>query len=291
MRRNIRWLMLIVGCLCCVHFCAAEEAVTPAAAATQVLRYVRCSFQIKNVTDRLVPLAELWVAGPLEEAAGQKLVRVDTSYPCDVERDELGNRLLHFTFTNVPPYAVKIVNLDCHVLVGPTPPSAPPSAISSRPDELMPFEDPEFKARKPTFPNAAPMEMGRAIFSWVREHLEPVAYDPDDRGALYALMSGKGDCTEYAALFAALCRAQGVPARVMGGYRVPANAVLDPRSYHNWAEFWAGDRWVLADPHAGTFDTNVHEYISFRVLGESNTPLGKYPRFRVVGSGMKGEML
>jgi hypothetical protein len=290
MRRMFLWMFILSGYPGLVGLgwgAEIEAAPTP----TQIVRYVRCNFQVKNTTDRVVPIAELWVAGPLEESAGQKLLRVDTSHPCEVQRDRLGNRLLRFVFTNMPPFGVKIVNLDCHLLSGPTKPSSSPAALFSEPEPLQPFKDIEFQARMPSFPPLKGKELARAIFTWVQGYLTAQPYDPNDRGALYALLSGKGDCTEFATLFAALCRAHGIPARVMGGYRVATNAVLDPRLYHNWAEFWADDHWVVADPMTGVFDSQVDQYLSFRVLGESDTPLGTYPRFRVVGDGVKAEML
>ena len=45
-----------------------------------------------------------------------------------------------------------------------------------------------------------------------------VGYIKNDRGALYALKTKEGDCTEFMHLFVALCRANKIPARCIGGY-------------------------------------------------------------------------
>lgn len=81
---------------------------------------------------------------------------------------------------------------------------------------------------------------------WVTGYLEkvPVASVPN---ALQVLDMRRGDCNEHAVLFAALARAAGLPARVVGGV-VYAN---DGFLYHAWNEVWLGTAWVSVDP---TFD-------------------------------------
>lgn len=50
------------------------------------------------------------------------------------------------------------------------------------------------------------------IFDWVREHIV-YKFDETQRGALAALRAEQGDCEELTALFIALCRVRGIPAR------------------------------------------------------------------------------
>ncbi len=58
------------------------------------------------------------------------------------------------------------------------------------------------------------------------------------------LESGWFDCQLGSALLVALCRASGIPARVVGGYLVYAASP----SHHWWAEAWLPDRgWVPLD--------------------------------------------
>ena len=81
-----------------------------------------------------------------------------------------------------------------------------------------------------------------------------------NEGALSALRHKEGVCEDYAALFTALCRAAGVPARVVYGYTDPAGTgeifqlasgdTLSLRGYrHAWVEFYLeGEGWLPADP-------------------------------------------
>ena len=57
--------------------------------------------------------------------------------------------------------------------------------------------------------------------------------------------SGEGDCTEYAVLLAALCRARGIPARVAIGLVYVSAA--QGFAYHMWNEVWVDGRWMPLD--------------------------------------------
>lgn len=60
---------------------------------------------------------------------------------------------------------------------------------------------------------AGPIPTTLAYFKWVREN---VKYKLDDyRGARFALTQKTGDCEDMAALFIALCRISGIPARLV----------------------------------------------------------------------------
>jgi hypothetical protein len=56
-----------------------------------------------------------------------------------------------------------------------------------------------------------------------------------------------GDCTEHAVLTAALCRARGIPARVVTGLV----SVNDFFAFHMWNEVWIEDRWIAIDATLG----------------------------------------
>ncbi|MEM7812665.1 MAG: transglutaminase-like domain-containing protein [Planctomycetota bacterium] len=72
------------------------------------------------------------------------------------------------------------------------------------------------------------------------------------RGAAACLRDGAGSCCDYSALFVAVCRAAGIPARMAVGY------LADGRDrQHAWAEFLLpGGAWVPVDTSAadGTRD-------------------------------------
>ncbi|MBD3258197.1 T9SS type A sorting domain-containing protein [candidate division GN15 bacterium] len=88
-----------------------------------------------------------------------------------------------------------------------------------------------------------PYVKARLIYDWV---IDNMTYQDVDRlkGALYALSNGHGECGEYSALFAALCRAVDVPARPVVGFWAE-----EGKSTHVWAEFYLQNiGWIPVDP-------------------------------------------
>jgi hypothetical protein len=83
------------------------------------------------------------------------------------------------------------------------------------------------------------------IHNYVINNMEYGGYNPKSLGALKAAQQKKGDCSEYADLFVALCRAKELPARVVSGYTT--ESTLTPK--HAWAEvYFQRYGWVPFDP-------------------------------------------
>jgi len=106
------------------------------------------------------------------------------------------------------------------------------------------------------------------IFRWVASNIRYTGYAGEARSALYALQHQNGDCTEFAYLFTALCRASQIQSRAMGGYICENNMILKPAGYHNWAEFSTDGQWRIADPQNNVFQKNAHHYLVMRILAE-----------------------
>lgn len=254
-------------------------------------RYVRYGFTVQNDSNQFLPVAELWVCAPVQETSTQRVTGLTPVPGAEAQTDGLGNHLLRFVFSNVPPYAVRLATVEATLEMTAEPrPTGETTERDLRPQPLIEFDADAFAKEAPDIPSGTPEEMARAIFAWVRDNLRDSGYDRTDRGALHALVERRGDCTEYAALFVALCRRAGIPARVLGGYVVDRNARLSAMEYHNWAEFHVDGRWQIADPFAGVFQEKADQYVATRIFGESDSPLGGYARFRVVGDGLRAEM-
>lgn len=82
------------------------------------------------------------------------------------------------------------------------------------------------------------------LLDWVYRNVDK-AYVPAVSNALEVYKTRKGDCGEHAALFVALARAAGIPARPVVGitYWPPGNGF----GYHAWAEIFVGE-WIQVDP-------------------------------------------
>jgi transglutaminase-like putative cysteine protease len=97
-------------------------------------------------------------------------------------------------------------------------------------------------------PDADPLMVVRAFWNYCLDHLSQgaVHYDQVDTEAPgdWLLDSGWGDCQLVSALFASMCRARGIPARILGGFYLYRTFSTN----HYWAEAWIdGQGWMPFD--------------------------------------------
>jgi len=105
-----------------------------------------------------------------------------------------------------------------------------------------------------------PTEMVQSLYRAVRDEIRYDPYvdytDPRTYRASDVLLAGRGYCVGKAALFAALCRAASIPARI--GLADVRNHLATPRlreavgtdvfAFHGYVEVWLGARWLKATP-------------------------------------------
>jgi transglutaminase-like putative cysteine protease len=154
-----------------------------------------------------------------------------------------------------------------------------------RPEPFVESDAPEVRRLAAALRQKKPKATADNVFQWVAQNLKPLAPDPDPHGALHALKNGRGDCTEAMYLVMALGRAAGLPTRGVAGYVCPENAVLDPAGFHNWAEYYDGGRWRLADPLNRVFAAKGGDYVAFKIVGDNG-----FNRFRFSGEGLHVSM-
>lgn len=100
----------------------------------------------------------------------------------------------------------------------------------------------------------------KKIFEFVNTYLN-YDYREANKGALNALMTGKGVCEDYADLVTAMARAEGVPTRVVYGYWLDTSIVSEEpqdilNARHAWIEFFLPEYgWIVAEP---TVDNKVN---------------------------------
>jgi transglutaminase-like putative cysteine protease len=113
-------------------------------------------------------------------------------------------------------------------------------------DEMKKLSAEIVKDRKDT------VEKARAIYEYV---LERMTYDKNHEGwgrgsTRHACDVGKGNCTDFHALFNSLCRAQGIASGFEIGLYLPYDRKKDEKlgGYHCWAFFRVpGKSWVPVD--------------------------------------------
>jgi transglutaminase-like putative cysteine protease len=292
-----RTLFLLVGCFAVI---AAGWALVPSLhqssprkAAYPIQRQIQYSFTLQNRTNQPLRNAEFWAHGPVRETANQRCERLDVSHPYQLLSDEHGNQTLYFQIPEMPPFGTVIVSVKALLSLSDTPNALSTSDLkaSLRPEPFCESDAPEIARLAATLASEKPMDAAEKIFNWVTSNVKDSGYVRNERGALYALRSRQGDCTEFMYLFAALCRAGQIPARNIGGYVCSGNTVVKPNEYHNWAEFFDGKFWRLADPQRKGLMKDSSHYIAMRVIGETpRNPMAGFHRFRFAGEGLKVKM-
>ena len=94
----------------------------------------------------------------------------------------------------------------------------------------------------------------------------------------------EGDCTEFAMLMAAMCRAEGVPSRTAVGLIYGEVKERPVFAFHMWTEVFVRGRWVPLDATLGQGKVGAtHLKISDQSWHETRTMTPLFPVVRVLG--------
>ncbi|MCB9744763.1 MAG: transglutaminase domain-containing protein [Alphaproteobacteria bacterium] len=137
----------------------------------------------------------------------------------------------------------------------------PAFAAALAPTAFLPVQHPEILAKAEEVVGGIDdrREAAERLTDWVHEYLykAPTIGVPN---ALEVLRVGQGDCNEHTALYVALARAAGMPARIAAGVvfsdRIGSTGAF---YYHAWPEVWMGEAggWVPVDPTFGQFPADA----------------------------------
>jgi hypothetical protein len=92
-------------------------------------------------------------------------------------------------------------------------------------------------------------EAAKKIEAFVAEYIEQKNLSIGYATAAEVAQSKQGDCTEFSVLTAAMCRAVGIPARVVMGIAYVKNfqGVENRFGGHAWVQAYIGDKWLDLD--------------------------------------------
>src|SRR6056297_2386057 len=265
LKYSVLWAFTLIAAALTAAWMTDRFLLSKPACGQTELTHIRYSFTLKNLSARLIKNVDFRVYGPVQKTATQVCETVDASHPYELIHDACGNQILHFSFAQIAPYGVEIISLQSRLRVWKKP---KPIICGSRPEMFLmpePFvesDHPVLKDQAQALKQSDTLSAAESIFKWVSGRIRFSGYSAPERGAWYAFSQGKGDCTEYMDLFAALCRAAGIPCRRIGGYICPKDQVVSGAGYHNWAEFYADGRWHIADPMNRVFAENPAGYIA-----------------------------
>jgi hypothetical protein len=91
-------------------------------------------------------------------------------------------------------------------------------------------------------------EAAKRIEDFVSKYIKDISFSVGYASASEVAASKRGDCTEFAVLCAAMCRAAGIPAKVTVGVAY-VNDFEGKTGFggHAWTEAYIGDKWVGLD--------------------------------------------
>jgi len=144
-----------------------------------------------------------------------------------------------------------------------------------------------------------PLDRVRAILALVGERLRYVGFQEESLGAARAFEERRGDCSEFADLFVAACRAAGLPARTCDGLLI-APVPTGDTARHKWAEVYLTEvGWVEVDPlriakRTATLHRMPNEYLRLSHLRNDRTLNGyevAYYRYRGEPIEFENELL
>ncbi len=241
----------------------------------QVIRY---RFALTNTRSELLQTVGFKAFMLVADSSFQQMKTIETSYKKTREGNPAQGEWLAFTFEHLPPYASKNITITARLM---TSPQGNETAITDSAylldAQYLDIHSPEIQQAAARFKKTdaitatgvqAKRTLAGEINTWLHHHIKDIGYVAEDRGARYALKQRKGDCTEYMYAFVAIARALGIPARGVAGFVVNnKTAVVGSGDYYNWAEFYDGRQWVIADPQNHRLAPATPHYIAFNYLG------------------------
>ena len=132
-------------------------------------------------------------------------------------------------------------------------------------------------ARKAVGTQTDPWAKARAISKWVATNIKEKNFETSFAPADEVARNLQGDCTEHAVLTAAMCRAEGVPSRVVVGLIYATQ--LGGFGYHMWDEVYVNRRWVAVD---AAFDQSQVDAVHLKLSETSLDGVSPFDTFTAV---------
>ena len=109
----------------------------------------------------------------------------------------------------------------------------------------------------------SPAATARAIYDWVVDNVEykKIGTGWGNGDTFWACTARYGNCTDFHALFVALARSEGIPARFEIGFPVPQTRQAgDIGGYHCWVQFYLpGEGWIPIDASEAAKNPDMRE--------------------------------
>ncbi len=165
-----------------------------------------------------------------------------------------------------------------------SPPRTSPARNIIRSNNLVTSDDARVQrlAQQVTRGVVDPWEKATRINQWVFQNVKNKNFKVAFAAAAEVARNLSGDCTEHSLLAAAMCRAAGIPARVVVGLIYVDK--LEGFGYHMWHEVFVNHRWVALD---ATWDQSDVDAVHIKLSDTSLDGVAPFEAFlplvRVMG--------
>ncbi len=238
----------------------APEKFEPVYTNPQTYRVTR-TLTIRNETARVDQL-KVWMPGVVDWDSQKNVVTEETTpSPSSVRKDpQYGSGILYWEFRDEPSRGSSLTITDQFIYtcwevnyyieldkIAAYDNDDPEYILFTRSGNYLEANDPEIMetAKEIVGDETNPYTVAHSIYEWVIDHMTYQLIEESPGGAKFAFENGYGECGDYSALFVALCRAAGIPARPVVGRWATSKA----DDWHVWAEFYLpGYGWVPVDP-------------------------------------------
>ena len=265
-------VMTILAVIAVVYFKSLPESSEDVVYNKKV--HIRYSFLLKNEGNQVVEGAKFSMFAPYQLDARQKLVTYQSSQPVNLVADNNGNYSFEIDNLLIPPFGSKslTVSLEMEVVTDFVKETTVDLMSYLDDDLYLNMDDPKIVELAKQFSGKDDNQLANQIYLWLVNNIQVLNYVAQAKGAKYAIEQKTGDCTEMMHAFMALARLNGIPARAVGGFVVEGDAtVVHANDYHNWAEYYNGERWVIVDPQKQLFDkTGNLTYVIFRYFDQQD---------------------
>ena len=251
-------------------------------------RQLRFSVTCTNPTSHALVDQHLYMYVPVSKTGRVRLTQIKTEAQHALVTDVLGHTILELSIPFLPSYGQRSIDVALFIEVAPN--QTQESLATERleqwllPQRFIESDNAKIITHAALLKRDFTVDTIKAIYDWVVSNMNYAGYQAQDYGAMYALQELRGDCTEYASLVVALCRANLIPARRVGGYVTDRNMAPKPSDYHDWAEVWIDKKWRIVDAQKSIFFQNEEQYIAFRFYWDKSiNKIELAHRYRVDG--------
>jgi transglutaminase-like putative cysteine protease len=243
-------------------FCLFCLFAIPALATSPETRVFQFSYEIPAQDFPAGKAVDIYIPMPAQEAGQRILVQsLQSSVPGATGREvAYGNTYYHLhrpadSSTPVSATLSWIVARDAVTASGATSLSAEQREQALAPDALVPVGhailQPILAEIHKMRADDSPAATARAIYDWVVDNVEykKVGTGWGNGDTFWACNERYGNCTDFHALFIALARSEGIPARFEMGFPIAQDSDKgDVGGYHCWVQVWLPERgWVPID--------------------------------------------